>query len=355
MGYELRRWLAEHLPPGLSSGERLVALEVADQANERTRRAYGRVTLDTVIRRTGFANEKQLGKVLGKLGANGVELRVPVRDKQGQVVADVRGRTLFACNGHALEFYVPRLGECPALKVPQAGDLEAPPDGGPSEAEGPPPGPEAPPVGAEGPPPGPEAPPSGGPISSSPQNSSSSPRAGAVRIVADRLGCPEDEAKRIVDLLAAGNTVRSWGPYLRAMSDADLTSLQARARPTPVPPGIHDVLGVEHRAGPEPTADVAGAARSIRERLGWTSDAPRRQDGRDPVTSSQPDPPRRPAAPGEESPAYAPAMTYLMNTVGLEGTGVLMARARAELGDHMPREAIVIRAAELHQAEAVIS
>ena len=80
MGYQLRRWLADRLPDTLSSGERLVALEIADQANDHTRRAWGDATLATILRRTGYADDKQLGKVLGKLAEHGVELRVPVRD-----------------------------------------------------------------------------------------------------------------------------------------------------------------------------------------------------------------------------------------------------------------------------------
>jgi len=187
MGYELRRWLADRLPAELSSGERLVALEIADQANEKTRRAFGKAVLATIVRRTGYADEKQLGKVLGKLAAHGIELRVPMRRTDGQVVVDKRGYVMFACNTHALEFLIPTTETCPALKVPRTEDLEGLPNGGASDVkappvgpEGPPPGAEAPPIGgAKGPPPGPEGPPLGGPfssdlLSSSPQEISSS-------------------------------------------------------------------------------------------------------------------------------------------------------------------------------------
>lgn len=148
MGYKLRRWLAEALPDGLSSGERLVALEVADQAHEDTRRAYGANLMDVIVRRTGLSDPKQVGKILGKLGAAGVELRVPATDKTGQVLKDKQGRTVYACRGHMLEFRIPQPGEFPALKVPQAGELNEPkvPPAGelsdPQEEKGPPPGPE---------------------------------------------------------------------------------------------------------------------------------------------------------------------------------------------------------------------
>lgn len=167
MGYELRRWLADRLPAGLSSGERLVALEIADRAREDTRRAYGTDLLDIVVRRTGLADQKQLGKVLGKLAANGVELRVPVR-KDGQVVTDSRGRALYACKGHALEFRIPTNAECPALLLlPQEGDLQSSPEQGTNE-------PKAPPSGAQSSPArGTKLPPAGDPIPQSPQHLSS--------------------------------------------------------------------------------------------------------------------------------------------------------------------------------------
>lgn len=171
MGYELRRQLADWLPTGLagiSSGERLVALEIADQANDRTRRAYGHDVMDIVVRRTGIANAKQVGKILGKLAANGLELRVPVTSKDGTIVRNRQGQVVYACNGHMLEFLVPQFGNREALKVPPAGDQEEEPaeapGGLPEDSRKAPEDfrrAEAPPVGAEGPPLGTEAPPVG--------------------------------------------------------------------------------------------------------------------------------------------------------------------------------------------------
>lgn len=140
MGYELRRWLADRLPDGLSSGERLVALEIADQAHERTRLAYGGELLEIVVRRSGLSDAKQVGKVLAKLGAAGLELRVPIAGKDGKPVTDKVGRILYACKGHELTLRVPKQSECPALKVPPAGELQRSPGQGPIERKGPPAG-----------------------------------------------------------------------------------------------------------------------------------------------------------------------------------------------------------------------
>lgn len=137
MGYELRRWFADRLPETLSSGERLVALEIADLANEKTRLAYGQSLLDVIVHRTGLANQKQVGKVLGKLAANGIELRVPVRNKDGEIIRNKAGRPLYAFEGRKLTFRVPEEGEFPAREVPLWGDLsdERSPSGGSTEAQ----------------------------------------------------------------------------------------------------------------------------------------------------------------------------------------------------------------------------
>ncbi|WPO70242.1 hypothetical protein [Streptomyces sp. KN37] len=125
MGYALRRWLADRLPADLSSGERLVALEIADQANEKTRLAYGSNLLDIIVHRTGLANQKQVGKVLGKLAASGLELRVPVRDKNGEIICNKAGRPLYAFEGRKLTFRIPEEKEFPAREVPRWGEHSA--------------------------------------------------------------------------------------------------------------------------------------------------------------------------------------------------------------------------------------
>jgi hypothetical protein len=126
MGYKLRRWLADRLPDSLTSGERLVALEIADQAHEDTRLAYGADLIPAVLRRTGFGNAKQLGKVWEKLNSRGIELRVPIKGADGGPLTGKDGRVIYAMRGHSITFRVPTEAECPALKVPPQGDLTPP-------------------------------------------------------------------------------------------------------------------------------------------------------------------------------------------------------------------------------------
>jgi hypothetical protein len=129
VGFKLRRWLADCLPTALSSGERLVALEIADQANDETRKAYGTDLLTTVARRCGLSDANQVGKILTKLSANGVELRLPIRGQDGRIITDKRGRTMFACKGHQSTFRIPLMSECPALKLTSPGELQSSPAG----------------------------------------------------------------------------------------------------------------------------------------------------------------------------------------------------------------------------------
>ncbi|MFF0309784.1 hypothetical protein ACFYSC_20340 [Streptosporangium sp. NPDC004379] len=259
MGYALRRWLADRLPAGLSSGERLVALEIADQANEQTRRAYGRGMLKTVVRRTGYADEKQLGKVLGKLSANGIELRVPVRDKEGRIVVDSRGRTVYACKGHELNFYVPLSEECPVLKVSQEGDQSTPESSAArrtKNAEGPLRSPK-------GPPPGPQRSPawsskvlrSGAPSPQSPQENTSSLLNRAMRQVMTAVGATAEEAREMIEIIRTDNPgIRALPAYLTRMEgNGTLGVLLERVRageravsrvtptPTPTPPPYAEI------------------------------------------------------------------------------------------------------------------
>jgi hypothetical protein len=135
MGYLLRRWLADRLPADLPRGERVVALEFADQANDITRRAYSKDLLKIVAHRAGYANEKQVGAVLGKLAKRGIELRVQLV-KDGQPFHDVKGRPVFACTGHETTYRIPTERECAAL-VPRPQHLGGPELPGPQDGLGP--------------------------------------------------------------------------------------------------------------------------------------------------------------------------------------------------------------------------
>ncbi len=115
MGYLLRRQLADAMPDWLTASERLVALEIADLCHDSTREGYGADLLEAVARRSGLANVKQVGRVLGELSAHGLELRVPLG-------VDSSGRPLFARRGRQTTYRVPDL-EGLSTKVPASRDL----------------------------------------------------------------------------------------------------------------------------------------------------------------------------------------------------------------------------------------
>lgn len=196
MGYLLRRWLAVNLPPGLSSGERVVALEIADQVNDDTRIGT-KVDLRDVAARSGFASPKQVGRVLGKLSTNGVELRIPIGKRED-------GTPVYAYEGHRTRFRIPTGLELGREEIPLPGDHyqpEVPPAGDHSDREVPQAGPNGPPAGGalspSGPPPGAERSPQRGTDSpQSPQERTSSlphPAAAALEHAAARERDPNSQ------------------------------------------------------------------------------------------------------------------------------------------------------------------
>ena len=98
MGYVLRRELREALGPQITGLQRLVALEVADDANDQTRMSYA--TLEDLVRWTGAKDGKVVRTVLKRLAEAGWEFRVPIGKGSD-------GRTLYAVPGKALTFRVP--------------------------------------------------------------------------------------------------------------------------------------------------------------------------------------------------------------------------------------------------------
>lgn len=124
MGYELRRWFEDRLPQEITSGERVVAVTVADLVWDDTRLGYGRKFMDKLLHRSGFENEAQLGKVLGKLAARGIELRVPITGQDGEPLQNKRGQPVYAHRGHQRTFRVPKENEFPARLVPNWHDEE---------------------------------------------------------------------------------------------------------------------------------------------------------------------------------------------------------------------------------------
>ncbi|GAA3268040.1 hypothetical protein [Streptomyces lavendulae] len=124
MGYRLRRWFEDRLPQEITSGERVVAVTIADLVWDDTRLGYGRKFMDKLLHRSGFENEAQLGKVLGKLAARGVELRVPITGQDGEPLKNNRGQLVYAHRGRQRTFRVPLETEFPARTVPDWDDDE---------------------------------------------------------------------------------------------------------------------------------------------------------------------------------------------------------------------------------------
>ncbi|NEB92408.1 hypothetical protein [Streptomyces bauhiniae] len=124
MGYRLRRWFEDRLPQEISSGERVVALAIADLAWDDTRLGYGSKFMTKLLHKTGFENEAQIGKVVGKLAGRGIEMRVPVRDQDGQPLTDKRGYLVYAHRGHQRTFRVPMESEFPFRPAPDWEDDE---------------------------------------------------------------------------------------------------------------------------------------------------------------------------------------------------------------------------------------
>lgn len=100
VGYKLRRWLREamgpEVPPGLA---RLVAYEIADDANDETRRS--RAELGDLAKWTGAKDAKAVRDALLRLGKAGWEFRVPI-------AKGADGRLVYAARGRALDFEVPK-------------------------------------------------------------------------------------------------------------------------------------------------------------------------------------------------------------------------------------------------------
>lgn len=122
MGYRLRRWFEDRLPQEISSGERVVALAIADLVWDDSRVGYGTKFMTKLLHKTGFENEGQLGKVIGKLAARGIELRVPVTGQDGKPLTDKRGQLVYAHRGHQRTFRVPFESEFPGRPAPFWGD-----------------------------------------------------------------------------------------------------------------------------------------------------------------------------------------------------------------------------------------
>lgn len=104
MGIGLIVEVMDRAPDGLTSGERLVLLVIAEWANDSTRvaRQTQNWTLDTICRRAGI-KRSGLKSVLQGLARKGLEVRVPLAVKDG--------RPVYAHEGKSMTFQVPTMPE----------------------------------------------------------------------------------------------------------------------------------------------------------------------------------------------------------------------------------------------------
>jgi hypothetical protein len=131
MGYELRRQLREALGPDITGLQRAVALEIADDANERTRRSW--VALEDLARWTGAKDGSVIRNALKRLAAAGWEFRVPIGKGKD-------GRALYAVPGTRMTFFVPHFeggaGATPSLPKGEQGLPQGGATATPSDAQG---------------------------------------------------------------------------------------------------------------------------------------------------------------------------------------------------------------------------
>lgn len=96
MGYELRRQLREVLGSDITGLQRAVALEIADDANERTRRSS--VPLEKLTLWTGAKDTSVVRNALKRLATAGWEFRVPIgKGKDGRILYAVPGQRMTFC------------------------------------------------------------------------------------------------------------------------------------------------------------------------------------------------------------------------------------------------------------------
>lgn len=130
VGYELRREVRDALPPGLLTGmECLVLLELADDANDETRKGYP--TLEKLAALLG-REPRTVRDALASVWTKWVDVRVVLK-------LDKHGKPVYAFKGHAAEFVFPPdlvqafadAVEARRLIAAWTAQLDAEPDGGP--------------------------------------------------------------------------------------------------------------------------------------------------------------------------------------------------------------------------------
>ena len=99
MGYQLYREIKNHAPEDWTAGERLVALVIADSANERSRRS--KMAIYELMEQTGYSN-RMICKCLDKLRGRGFEFRMSYGIRKD-------GQPIYTCRGRAVRYQVPHL------------------------------------------------------------------------------------------------------------------------------------------------------------------------------------------------------------------------------------------------------
>jgi hypothetical protein len=151
VGYELRRQLREELGPQVTGLQRAVALEIADDANEASRKSWA--ALEDLARWTGAKDTSVVRNALKRLAAAGWEFRVPIGKGKD-------GRALYAVPGIRMTFLVPPFkGGAVATPSAPEGEQELPLGGAGATPSAPQGGAGAPSEGAGAPSEGAGAPP----------------------------------------------------------------------------------------------------------------------------------------------------------------------------------------------------
>ena len=112
MGYQLRREIRDHAPYDWKPYMRQVAMEIADDANDRTRRSW--IALADLCEFTGYS-PRMIRHALQKLAEAGFEFRV----SHG---LGKDGREVYAVRTHAVDYLVPHMpkggNRVPPLPIP---------------------------------------------------------------------------------------------------------------------------------------------------------------------------------------------------------------------------------------------
>jgi hypothetical protein len=116
VGYKLRREIRDYAPYDWKPYMRLVAMEIADDANDRTRRSW--ISLADLCEYTGYS-PRMIRHALHKLAAAGFEFRVSHGTGKD-------GREVFAVRTHAVDYLVPHMpkggNRMPPLAIPMPVD-----------------------------------------------------------------------------------------------------------------------------------------------------------------------------------------------------------------------------------------